>query len=164
MFSDDLSHLTHSHFKVVLQKSIPAQICQLILYVCNSTGKVDRSVGKLTSTKRFTSTLCEMMSAAAAEVFRRSSTSIMTRRALFRIFSVIIIVFGPAILNSDEDNHVICLSKKVVSDVFDIDSGSFMHIFVAGPDRKVLFGDDPSAVAADVLRKVFDVVSLILFY
>ena len=41
----------HRPFKVVLQKSIPAQIRQLILYISNSKGQVDEFVGELTSAK-----------------------------------------------------------------------------------------------------------------
>ena len=43
---------TQSVFDVVLQKATPTQIRQLILYIGNSEGKVDRFVGELTSAKR----------------------------------------------------------------------------------------------------------------
>jgi len=45
-------YLTQSVFEVVLQKSIPTQICQLILYISKSKGYVDGFVGQLTSAKR----------------------------------------------------------------------------------------------------------------
>ena len=41
-----------NRFQSCLQKSIPAQIRQLILYISKSKGYVDGSVGKLTSAKR----------------------------------------------------------------------------------------------------------------
>ena len=40
-------------WKVVLQRSIPKQIRQIIFYVSNSEEYVDRFVGDLTSAKRF---------------------------------------------------------------------------------------------------------------
>ena len=43
---------TEDVFKVILQKSIPTQIRQLILYICNSEGKVDGLVGELTSAQQ----------------------------------------------------------------------------------------------------------------
>ena len=46
------AHLTQSVLKVVSQKPIPTQICQLILYISNSKGQVDEFVGDLTSAKR----------------------------------------------------------------------------------------------------------------
>ena len=46
------SYLTQSVLKVVLQKAIPTQICQLILYISNSKGYADEFVGELTSAKR----------------------------------------------------------------------------------------------------------------
>ena len=39
-------------FKVVLQKSIPARIRQLILYISNNEGKVEVFVGELSFAKR----------------------------------------------------------------------------------------------------------------
>ena len=47
MFPPD-SHLTESVTKVVVQKSTPAQIRQLILHICNNEGKVDGFVRELT--------------------------------------------------------------------------------------------------------------------
>ena len=35
------AYLTESAYKVALQKPIPAQICQLILYISNNKGWVD---------------------------------------------------------------------------------------------------------------------------
>ena len=49
--SHTLSYLTHSLFEVVLQKSIPTQTRQLILYLSNSKGSVDGYVVKLTFAK-----------------------------------------------------------------------------------------------------------------
>jgi hypothetical protein len=46
------AYLTKSVDKVVLQKSIPTQIHQLILYISNSKGQADGFVGQLTSAKR----------------------------------------------------------------------------------------------------------------
>ena len=46
------TYLTHSVFNVVLQKSISAQIRQLILYISNIEGYVDGSVRELASAKR----------------------------------------------------------------------------------------------------------------
>ena len=43
---------TQSVYEVVLQKSIPTQIRQLIFYIRNSEGYVDGFVGELTPTKR----------------------------------------------------------------------------------------------------------------
>ena len=45
-------YLTESVYQVVLQKSIPAQIRQLILYISNSKGYVDGFVGGVTSAKQ----------------------------------------------------------------------------------------------------------------
>ena len=45
---DYCSYLTQSVFKFVLQKSIPTQIRQLILYIRNSEEYVDDLVGELT--------------------------------------------------------------------------------------------------------------------
>jgi hypothetical protein len=42
------SYLTESAYKVVLQKSVPAQIRPLILYVSNDIGQVDGFVRELT--------------------------------------------------------------------------------------------------------------------
>ena len=44
-------HLTESVYKVVLQKSIPTQIRQLILYISDDEGYVDEFVGELTFAK-----------------------------------------------------------------------------------------------------------------
>ena len=46
--SDPGIHLAQSVDEVVLPKSIPTQICQLILYNSNSEGYVDGFVGELT--------------------------------------------------------------------------------------------------------------------
>jgi len=46
------SYLTQRVFKVVLQKSIPAQIRQLIICISDNKGKVDRFVLELTFAKR----------------------------------------------------------------------------------------------------------------
>jgi hypothetical protein len=46
------SCLAESAYKVVLQKSIPAQIRQLILQISNDRGLVDGFVRELTSAKR----------------------------------------------------------------------------------------------------------------
>ena len=45
-------HLTESVDKVVLHKSIPAQIRQLILYIRNIEGQVDGCMGELTSARK----------------------------------------------------------------------------------------------------------------
>ena len=45
-------HLTQSVFKDVFQKSILTHIRQLIIYISNSTGKVDGLLGELTYAKR----------------------------------------------------------------------------------------------------------------
>ena len=45
-------HPSKSVYRVVLSKSIPAQIRQLILHVSNRKGSVDEFVGELTSAKR----------------------------------------------------------------------------------------------------------------
>jgi hypothetical protein len=45
-------HLTPSVFEVVLQKSNPTQIHQLILYMSSSKGHVDGFVRELTHAKR----------------------------------------------------------------------------------------------------------------
>ena len=45
-------HITQSALEAVLKKSIPTQIRQLILYISNSKGQVDRFVGELASAKR----------------------------------------------------------------------------------------------------------------
>jgi len=45
------SYLTESVCKVVLQKSISAQICQHIVYISNNEGQVDGFVGELTDAK-----------------------------------------------------------------------------------------------------------------
>ena len=47
------SGLTKSVYKVVLQKSISAQIRRLILYISNNKGHVDGFVEELTFAKRF---------------------------------------------------------------------------------------------------------------
>ena len=52
LWSVPIPYLTQSVFQVVLQKSIPTQIRQLILYIRNSKGWVDRFVRGLTSAKR----------------------------------------------------------------------------------------------------------------
>ena len=44
--------LSHSVFQVVLHKSIPTQVCQLILDISSSKEQVDGFVGELTSAKR----------------------------------------------------------------------------------------------------------------
>ena len=49
-------YLTESVYKVVLQKSIPAQICQLVPYTINDEGYVDGFVRKLLFLKN---TFCE---------------------------------------------------------------------------------------------------------
>ena len=46
------AYLTQSIFQVVLQKSIPTQICQFVLYICDCKGQVDVFVGGVTSAKR----------------------------------------------------------------------------------------------------------------
>ena len=46
-------YITQLFFKVVLQKSIPTQIRQLILYITYSKGCLDGFVGESTSAKRF---------------------------------------------------------------------------------------------------------------
>jgi hypothetical protein len=46
------SCLIQSVYNVVLPKSIPAQICQLVLHACKNQGHIGRFVGELTSAKR----------------------------------------------------------------------------------------------------------------
>ena len=45
-------YLTESVYKVVLQKSIPPPIRQLILHISNNEGQIDRFVRELTFAKR----------------------------------------------------------------------------------------------------------------
>ena len=59
-------YLTESVFKIVLQKSTPAQIRQLILYISNNNGLVDRFVGEFTFQKR----LCKHFMSGKVEVRR----------------------------------------------------------------------------------------------
>jgi len=51
-FAQARSYLTESVYKVVLQKSIPEQIRQLILYISNNKGYVYGFVQELTFAKR----------------------------------------------------------------------------------------------------------------
>ena len=44
--------LSHSVFAFVLQKSIPTQIRQLVLYISSNAGSVDGFVGGVTYAKR----------------------------------------------------------------------------------------------------------------
>ena len=49
---DALSGLSHTKYlRVVLRKSIPTQLRQLVLHISNSEGKIDRFVGELTFAK-----------------------------------------------------------------------------------------------------------------
>ena len=49
---DERAHTReHGRLQVVLSKSIPTQICQLILHISNSKEYVDGFVGELTSAK-----------------------------------------------------------------------------------------------------------------
>ena len=50
------THTAESVYDVVLQKSIPTQIRQLILYISNSQGSVDGFVRELTSAERLSKT------------------------------------------------------------------------------------------------------------
>ena len=53
-------YLTQSVFKVVLLKSIPTKIRQLVLYVSNCKEYVDGFVGELTSANDFKNTIWEL--------------------------------------------------------------------------------------------------------
>ena len=52
--------LTESVYKVVWQKSIPARIRQLILYISKNKGYVNSFVGELTFSNQLTNTLVEI--------------------------------------------------------------------------------------------------------
>ena len=53
-------YLTESFCQVVLKKSIPAQIRELIRYISNDKGYVDGFVRKLTFQNDLLSTVCEI--------------------------------------------------------------------------------------------------------
>ena len=59
------AYLTESVYKLVLRKSIPAQIRQLILHISNNKGLVHGFVRELTFAKR--NTFCEMTAVPLGE-------------------------------------------------------------------------------------------------
>jgi len=65
-------YLTESVYKVVLQNSVPAQICQRILYISNNKGQVDGFVRELTCAKRlYKHFMCDKVAGRGSLIVRR---------------------------------------------------------------------------------------------
>ena len=75
VLTPEQTYFTESDCKVVLQKSIPAQIRQLVLYISNDKRYVDVCVQRLTFADYFINTFCEIKTFYETVKILRPSTA-----------------------------------------------------------------------------------------